>query len=84
MYMSGAILSFIIALILDFKGEKAHGAHLNPYANTGNNMNDFFFGREIAPRIGFIDVRVLIRRVFIIGTVITFFLYYFALKNILN
>jgi len=67
--ISGWILGTILALGLYVKAERAPIANLNIYASTNSKIYNFWQGREINPRIGTLDIKLLLMRTSAIGTV---------------
>ncbi|XP_064484426.1 delta(14)-sterol reductase TM7SF2-like isoform X2 [Ornithodoros turicata] len=55
--------SVVLSVVFYIKGHFAPKNHRNPAGNTGNVLNDFVVGREIAPRVGeMYDLSVLLFR----------------------
>lgn len=65
---SAYILSWVLSLGIFIKGGYARISSLNPQA-TGNRIHDFFAGREVNPTIGPINVKIVLFRFCIVGTV---------------
>ncbi|KAL6265496.1 hypothetical protein P5V15_002292 [Pogonomyrmex californicus] len=68
--ISGWIVGTILALGLYIKAGKASVANLNIYASTNSKIYNFWQGREINPRIGTLDIKLLLIRASLIGTLI--------------
>jgi len=76
--VSGWILGTILAFGLYIKAERAPIANLNIYASTNSKIYNFWQGREINPRIGTLDIKLLLIRTSAVGTVtIIFYLYFY-------
>lgn len=73
--VSGWLLGTVIATGLYLKGGRVSVVALNMYGSTNNIIYDFWQGREINPRIGFLDVKLLLLRAGIVGTVNIIFLH---------
>lgn len=50
--MTALVYAVVLSVFLYIKGIFATRNHKFPYGNTGNILNDFVVGRELAPRIG--------------------------------
>lgn len=74
--VSGWLMGTFLALGLYMKAGKAPIANLNIYASTKSKIYNFWQGREINPRIGALDVKLLLIRASLIGTVIILYFYY--------
>ncbi|KAL6444671.1 hypothetical protein ACFW04_002038 [Cataglyphis niger] len=68
--VSGWLIGTFLALGLYMKAGKAPIANLNIYASTKSKIYNFWQGREINPRIGSLDVKLLLIRASLIGTLI--------------
>ncbi|KAG5320585.1 LBR protein, partial [Acromyrmex heyeri] len=68
--VSGWIVGTILALGLYIKAGKAPVINLNIYASTNSKIYNFWQGREINPRIGTLDIKLLLIRASLIGTLI--------------
>lgn len=64
------IVGTILAIGLYIKAGKAPVFNLNIYASTNSKIYNFWQGREINPRIGALDIKLLLIRVSLIGTLI--------------
>jgi len=82
--VSGWILGTILAFGLYIKAERAPIANLNIYASTNSKIYNFWQGREINPRIGTLDIKLLLIRTSAVGTVTIIFYLYFCRKFYLN
>lgn len=71
------IVGTILAIGLYIKAGKAPVFNLNIYASTNSKIYNFWQGREINPRIGALDIKLLLIRVSLIGTVIITLHFYF-------
>lgn len=69
--ISGWLVGSILALGLYVKADRASVVNLNIYASTNSQIYNFWQGREISPRVGILDVKLLLIRASLIGTVIT-------------
>lgn len=69
--ISGWFIGTILSLILYIRANKAPVADLNIYASTNSSVYNFWQGREINPRIGSLDLKLLLARGSIIGMVIS-------------
>jgi len=78
--VSGWLVGTFLALGLYMKAEKAPVANLNIYASTKSKIYNFWQGREINPRIDALDIKLLLIRASLIGTVIILYLYYHRMK----
>lgn len=67
--VSGWLLGTILSLGLYLKAARAPIANLNIYASTNSRVYNFWQGREINPRIGALDIKLLLIRASLIGTV---------------
>lgn len=67
--IAGWTLGSIIAVGLYIKAGKISVAALNLYGSTNNVVYDFWQGREVNPRIGPLDVKLLLLRANVIATV---------------
>jgi len=77
--VSGWIVGTILALGLYIKAGKAPVINLNIYASTNSKIYNFWQGREINPRIGTLDFKLLLIRASLIGTVIVILYFYFRM-----
>jgi len=68
--VSGWIVGTILAVGLYIKAGKAPVVNLNIYASTNSKIYNFWQGKEINPRIGTLDIKLLLIRASLIGTVI--------------
>ncbi|XP_018306413.1 delta(14)-sterol reductase isoform X1 [Mycetomoellerius zeteki] len=68
--VSGWIVGTILALGLYIKAGKAPVINLNLYASTNSKIYNFWQGREINPRFGTLDIKLLLIRASLIGTLI--------------
>ncbi|XP_029177423.1 delta(14)-sterol reductase [Nylanderia fulva] len=68
--VSGWLVGTFLALGLYIKAGKAPLANLNIYASTKSRIYNFWQGREINPRIGALDIKLLLIRASLIGTLI--------------
>ncbi|XP_012215085.2 delta(14)-sterol reductase TM7SF2 [Linepithema humile] len=68
--VSGWLVGTILALGLYIKAGRAPVANLNIYASTNSMIYNFWQGREINPRIGALDIKLLLIRASLIGTLI--------------
>ncbi|XP_029662296.1 delta(14)-sterol reductase [Formica exsecta] len=68
--VSGWLMGTFLALGLYMKAGKAPIANLNIYASTKSKIYNFWQGREINPRIGALDIKLLLIRASLIGTLI--------------
>jgi len=87
--VNGWIVGTILAIGLYIKAGKAPVINLNIYASTNSKIYNFWQGREINPRIGALDIKLLLIRASLIGTVIILFTYiiihfYFHCKRIIQ
>lgn len=73
--VNGWIVGTILAIGLYIKAGKAPVVNLNIYASTNSKIYNFWQGREINPRIGALDIKLLLIRASLIGTVIILFIY---------
>lgn len=73
---SGWILGTIIAIFLYIKANKAPVACLNICASTNSIIYNFWQGREINPRLGSLDIKIILLRASVIGLVIIVFLFF--------
>ncbi|KAL7294648.1 hypothetical protein TKK_0011951 [Trichogramma kaykai] len=64
----GAIFGVFLAIILYIKGGKVPVSHLNMYGTTNSVIYNLWQGREVNPRFGNLDIKVIIFRTAIIGT----------------
>lgn len=76
--ISGWIVGTILAVGLYIKASKTSVFNLNIYASTNSKIYNFWQGREINPRIGALDIKLLLIRVSLIGTVIITLHFYFT------
>ncbi|XP_071642688.1 delta(14)-sterol reductase TM7SF2 isoform X3 [Temnothorax longispinosus] len=68
--ISGWIVGTFLAMALYIKAGKASVANLNIYASTNSKIYNFWQGREINPRIGTLDIKLLLIRASLTGTLI--------------
>ncbi|XP_032667096.1 delta(14)-sterol reductase TM7SF2 isoform X2 [Odontomachus brunneus] len=68
--ISGWLVGTILALGLYVKAERAPIANLNIYASTNSKIYNFWQGKEVNPRIGILDIKLLLIRASLIGTLI--------------
>ncbi|XP_011686733.1 PREDICTED: delta(14)-sterol reductase [Wasmannia auropunctata] len=68
--ISGWIVGTILALGLYIKAGRGPVTNLNIYASTNSKIYNFWQGREINPRIRALDVKLLLIRASLIGTLI--------------
>ncbi|XP_011171224.1 delta(14)-sterol reductase TM7SF2 [Solenopsis invicta] len=68
--ISGWIVGTILAMGLYIKAGKISVINLNIYASTNSKIYNFWQGREINPRIGALDIKLLLIRASLIGTLI--------------
>ncbi|XP_020300602.1 delta(14)-sterol reductase isoform X2 [Pseudomyrmex gracilis] len=68
--ISGWLVGMILALALYIKAGRAPVATLNIHASTKSRIYNFWQGREISPRIGSLDIKLLLIRASLIGTLI--------------
>ncbi|XP_036149126.1 delta(14)-sterol reductase TM7SF2 [Monomorium pharaonis] len=68
--ISGWIVGTILAVGLYIKAGKVSVINLNIYASTNSKIYNFWQGREINPRIGTLDIKLLLIRASLIGTLI--------------
>ncbi|XP_014484853.1 PREDICTED: delta(14)-sterol reductase isoform X2 [Dinoponera quadriceps] len=68
--ISGWLIGTILALGLYIKAERASVVSLNIYASTNSRMYNFWQGREINPRVGVLDIKLLLIRASLIGMLI--------------
>lgn len=71
--ISGWLVGTILALGLYVKAERAPIANLNIYASTNSKIYNFWQGKEVNPRFGILDIKLLLIRASLIGTVITLY-----------
>lgn len=74
--VSAWLVGTFLALGLYIKAGKAPLANLNIYASTKSKIYNFWQGREINPRIGALDIKLLLIRASLIGTVIILYFYF--------
>lgn len=67
--VSGWLIGLILALSLYIKAERGPVANLNIYASTNSRIYNFWQGKEINPRIGALDIKLLLMRASLIGMV---------------
>jgi len=79
--ISGWILGTILAFGLYIKAERAPIANLNIYASTNSKIYNFWQGREINPRIGTLDIKLLLIRTSAVGTVTIIFYLNISIAN---
>ncbi|XP_031784406.1 delta(14)-sterol reductase TM7SF2 [Nasonia vitripennis] len=60
----------LLAVILYAKGGRAPVANLNMFGSTHNIIYDFWQGREVNPRVGPLDIKLLLFRTGLIGATI--------------
>lgn len=82
--ISGWIVGTILAMGLYIKAGKISVINLNIYASTNSKIYNFWQGREINPRIGALDIKLLLIRASLIGTVIITLYFYFCCKRIIQ
>ncbi|XP_066598792.1 delta(14)-sterol reductase TM7SF2 isoform X2 [Prorops nasuta] len=68
--ISGWLLGTILSISLYIKGSKAPVADLNIYASTNSKIYNFFQGKQINPRFGPIDFKIVLWRTSVIGMLI--------------
>ncbi|KYM97478.1 PREDICTED: delta(14)-sterol reductase [Cyphomyrmex costatus] len=68
--ISGWIVGTILAVGLYIKAGRAPVINLNIYASTNSKIYNFWQGKEINPRIGTLDIKLLLIRASLIGTLI--------------
>ncbi|XP_076762650.1 lamin B receptor isoform X3 [Xylocopa sonorina] len=68
--ISGWFLGLILSLLLFIKGGRAPVANLNIYGSTNSVIYNFWQGREINPRIGPIDFKIILFRTSMITTIL--------------
>ncbi|XP_011876175.1 PREDICTED: delta(14)-sterol reductase [Vollenhovia emeryi] len=68
--VSGWIVGTLLAIGLYIKAGKAPVINLNIYASTNSKIYNFWQGREINPRIGALDIKLLLIRACLIGTLL--------------
>ncbi|KAK0082957.1 hypothetical protein PV326_006932 [Microctonus aethiopoides] len=66
----GWIIGVLLSIGLYIKAGRSPVSMLNVYASTGNFIYDFWQGREINPRIGNLDFKIVLSRAGIIGMLI--------------
>jgi hypothetical protein len=71
--VAGLTYGILLALVLYIKGGRVPVSNLNIYGSTNNIIYDFWQGREINPRIGPLDFKIILLRCALIGTVIQIF-----------
>lgn len=76
--VSSWLVGTFLALGLYIKAGKAPVANLNIYASTKSKIYNFWQGREINPRIDALDIKLLLIRASLIGTVIILYFYYIS------
>lgn len=81
--VSGWIVGTILALGLYIKAGKAPVINLNLYASTNSKIYNFWQGREINPRFGTLDIKLLLIRASLIGTVIIILWFYFRMDYVI-
>lgn len=59
-HVTAVIFCYSFSLLLYIKSFTVPDSHLNPQAQTGHYLYDFFMGRELNPRIGKFDVKVFL------------------------
>jgi len=82
--VSGWIVGTILAVGLYIKAGKAPVVNLNIYASTNSKIYNFWQGKEINPRIGTLDIKLLLIRASLIGTVIIILYFIFAKSGLYN
>jgi len=82
--VSGWIVGTILAVGLYIKAGKAPVVNLNIYASTNSKIYNFWQGKEINPRIGTLDIKLLLIRASLIGTVIITLYFIFAESGLYN
>lgn len=70
MLTSGVIISLFASVVFYIKGSFVKQWKLNPAGNSGSLINDWFFGRELNPRIGKLDIKYVLFRSGIIGWIL--------------
>lgn len=70
--ISGWFVGMILAVGLYIKAGQAPVINLNIYASTNSKIYNFWQGREINPRIGALDIKLLLIRASHIGAVIIY------------
>lgn len=78
--MSGLIFGIFLSILLYVKAGRTSVAALNIYGSTGNFIYDFWQGREINPRFGKFDFKMVLTRTGLIGTVSCFYFLFFQIK----
>ncbi|CAL7949897.1 unnamed protein product [Xylocopa violacea] len=68
--VSGWFLGLILSLLLFIKGGRAPVANLNIYGSTNSVIYNFWQGREINPRIGPIDFKIILFRTSMIAMIL--------------
>ncbi|KAF7997489.1 hypothetical protein HCN44_006060 [Aphidius gifuensis] len=68
--ISGWIFGTLISILLYVKAGKASVAALNIYGSTDNFIYDFWQGREINPRFGKFDFKIVLTRTGLIGAIL--------------
>ncbi|XP_070524612.1 delta(14)-sterol reductase TM7SF2 isoform X2 [Cardiocondyla obscurior] len=68
--ISGWIVGTFFAMGLYLKAGKIPLANYNIYASTNSKIYNFWQGREINPRIGTLDIKLLLIRASLIGTLV--------------
>ncbi|XP_034950405.1 delta(14)-sterol reductase TM7SF2 [Chelonus insularis] len=68
--IGGWIIGTILAIGLYIRGGKIPVSNTNIYASTGNFIYDFWQGRVVNPRIGKLDIKMVLIRTSIIATII--------------
>lgn len=67
--VAALVLGTLTAIVLYFKGGRVPVSHLNMYGSTSSRIYNFWQGREISPRFGPVDVKMVLYRFAIISTV---------------
>ena len=58
----GYIYGVLLAIALYIKASRVTVSHLNMYGATNNIIYDFWQGREVNPRIGPLDIKIMLFR----------------------
>ncbi|XP_014212423.1 delta(14)-sterol reductase [Copidosoma floridanum] len=66
----GLIYGIILSIALYIKAGRIPVSNLNMYAATNNRIYDFWQGKEVNPRVGPLDIKLILMRTALIGTII--------------
>ncbi|XP_011504313.1 PREDICTED: delta(14)-sterol reductase isoform X2 [Ceratosolen solmsi marchali] len=68
--VAGLTYGILLAVALYVKGGRMPVSNLNIYGSTNNIIYDFWQGREINPRLGPLDFKLILLRCALIGTIL--------------